>query len=109
MPTKKAVVIFTDAFGLNIPNAKLIADELASQLHCDVWVPDYFLGELLTRQERKFYLSDFTIRDATHPCRFNGFIRPCRCQGIIVAVDKARLYSLNTEYWIILEKQTFPS
>jgi len=29
---------------LNIPNAKLIADELANQLHCDVWVPDCFLG-----------------------------------------------------------------
>jgi carboxymethylenebutenolidase len=44
--TKKAVLIFTDAFGLNLPNPKLIADELANHLHCDVWVPDYFLGEL---------------------------------------------------------------
>jgi len=43
---KKAVVIFTDAFGLGIPNPKLIADELANHLQCDVWVPDYFLGEL---------------------------------------------------------------
>jgi len=43
-PTKKAVLVFTDAFGLGIPNPKLIADELANHLHCDVWVPDYFLG-----------------------------------------------------------------
>ena len=45
-PAKKAVLLLTDAFGLGIPNPKLIADELASQLQCDVWVPDYFLGEL---------------------------------------------------------------
>jgi hypothetical protein len=43
-PAKKAVLLFTDAFGLGVSNPKLIADELASQLQCDVWVPDYFLG-----------------------------------------------------------------
>ena len=48
-PAKKAVLLLTDAFGLGIPNPKLIADELASQLQCDVWVPDYFLGELKRR------------------------------------------------------------
>ena len=49
-PTKKAVLVFTDAFGLSIPNPMLIADELVNHLHCDVWVPDYFLGELCARQ-----------------------------------------------------------
>lgn len=46
-PAKKAVLLFTDAFGLGVSNPKLIADELASQLQCDVWVPDYFLGRPL--------------------------------------------------------------
>ena len=49
-PTKEAILVFTDAFGLNIPNPKLIADELANQLHCDVWVPDCFLGEFWVQQ-----------------------------------------------------------
>ena len=46
IPTKKAVVLCTDGSGLALPNCKFIADELAKELGCDVWVPDYFLGEL---------------------------------------------------------------
>src|SRR5258706_7976154 len=43
--TKKAVVLCTDGSGLALPNCKFIADELAKELGCDVWIPDYFLGE----------------------------------------------------------------
>lgn len=43
--SKKAVLLCTDGSGLALPNCKFIADELARQLECDVWIPDYFLGE----------------------------------------------------------------
>ena len=43
--TTKAVLLCTDGSGLALPNCKFIADELARQLECDVWIPDYFLGE----------------------------------------------------------------
>lgn len=42
---KKAIVMLTDGFGLPLKNCKIIADELAKQLECDVWVADYFLGK----------------------------------------------------------------
>ncbi len=41
---KTAILVLTDAFGLPLKNCKIIADELAKQLECDVWVADYFLG-----------------------------------------------------------------
>ena len=41
---KKAILLLTDAFGLPVNNCKIIADELAKRLGCDVWVPDYFMG-----------------------------------------------------------------
>lgn len=40
-----AVVYLCDGFGLELGNCKIMADELANRLGCDVWVPDYFLGE----------------------------------------------------------------
>ncbi|KAH7909894.1 Alpha/Beta hydrolase protein [Hygrophoropsis aurantiaca] len=43
--TQRAVVLFMDAFGLTLINSKLIADNLANALSCDVWVPDIFNGE----------------------------------------------------------------
>ena len=51
--TKKAVVLCTDGSGLALPNCKFIADELAKELECDVWIPDYFLGECGTYRDRK--------------------------------------------------------
>jgi len=42
--SRKAVVLLTDAFGLGIENPKIIADELAQRLKCDVWIPNYFAG-----------------------------------------------------------------
>ncbi|KAF9528133.1 Alpha/Beta hydrolase protein [Crepidotus variabilis] len=44
---KRAVLLFTCAFGLPLKNNKLMADEYAKRLGCDVWVPDYFLGRPL--------------------------------------------------------------
>jgi len=43
--TTKAVVILTDAFGLDLQNCKIIADQLSQRLDCDVWVPDLFDGD----------------------------------------------------------------
>jgi len=44
-PSKRAVILLTDVFGLKIPNPKLIADKLSDRLACDVWVPDLFEGK----------------------------------------------------------------
>ncbi|THG92998.1 hypothetical protein EW026_g8106 [Hermanssonia centrifuga] len=41
----RAIVIFTDIFGLPLKNCKLIADALSSRVGCDVWVPDLFEGK----------------------------------------------------------------
>ncbi|KAF9255952.1 dienelactone hydrolase endo-1,3,1,4-beta-D-glucanase [Marasmius fiardii PR-910] len=41
----RAVVLFTDIFGLPLNNPKVIADSLAKRLKCDVWVPDQFGGQ----------------------------------------------------------------
>jgi carboxymethylenebutenolidase len=46
-PSKQAVLLLTDAFGMSLPNPKIMADQLAQKLECDVWVPDYFAGKLL--------------------------------------------------------------
>ena len=40
----KAVVVFTDIFGLSISNPKIIADTIAERTGFDVWVPDLFNG-----------------------------------------------------------------
>jgi len=42
--SKTAILVLTDGFGLPLKNCKIIADELAKELECDVWVADYFLG-----------------------------------------------------------------
>ncbi|TFK22946.1 dienelactone hydrolase endo-1,3,1,4-beta-D-glucanase [Coprinopsis marcescibilis] len=39
-----SIVFLTDGFGLPLKNCKILADKLASDLGCDVWVPDYFAG-----------------------------------------------------------------
>lgn len=40
----KAVFLLTDVFGLALKNNKILADELAKRVGCDVWVPDLFAG-----------------------------------------------------------------
>ena len=42
--SKGAICLLTDAFGLDLKNCKISADNLAKELKCDVWVPDYFAG-----------------------------------------------------------------
>ncbi|KAF8578489.1 dienelactone hydrolase endo-1,3,1,4-beta-D-glucanase [Ramaria rubella] len=43
-PSKRAIIISTDIFGLKLINSKLIADQYSKRLNCDVWVPDLFEG-----------------------------------------------------------------
>jgi hypothetical protein len=44
-PSKRAVLLLTDVFGLSYKNPMILADMIAKRLDCDVWVPDYFNGE----------------------------------------------------------------
>ncbi|KAG9020044.1 hypothetical protein FS842_007632 [Serendipita sp. 407] len=41
---KMAVVLLTDIFGLQLKNPKILADNFAKKLGCDVYVPDLFQG-----------------------------------------------------------------
>lgn len=43
-PSRVAVILLTDVFGLALQNPKLMADAFARELGCDVWVPDIFAG-----------------------------------------------------------------
>lgn len=45
--SKRAILLLTDGFGLPLKNCKILADNLATRLGCDVWVPDYFEGKVL--------------------------------------------------------------
>lgn len=49
--TGKAVILFTDIFGLPLKNCKIQADMLAERLGVDVWVPDVFNGQPITTVE----------------------------------------------------------
>ncbi|KAF8187740.1 dienelactone hydrolase endo-1,3,1,4-beta-D-glucanase [Pholiota molesta] len=51
-PSKFTVLLLTDAFGMDVKNCKFMADELASKLGCDVWIPDYFNGRPLIPAEK---------------------------------------------------------
>ncbi|KAJ7644112.1 Alpha/Beta hydrolase protein [Roridomyces roridus] len=42
--TKRAIILLTDLFGLQLKNSKILADNFSAQLQCDVWVPDFFKG-----------------------------------------------------------------
>jgi hypothetical protein len=44
--SKRAVLLLTDGFGLDLKNCKILADDMAKRLRCDVWVPDIFDGML---------------------------------------------------------------
>ena len=41
----RAIVLLTDIFGLPLKNNKILADQYAEQVGCDVWVPDVFNGK----------------------------------------------------------------
>ncbi|KAF8891699.1 dienelactone hydrolase endo-1,3,1,4-beta-D-glucanase [Infundibulicybe gibba] len=42
-----AILLLTDGFGLALKNCKIMADEMAKRVGCDVWVPDIFAGKPL--------------------------------------------------------------
>ncbi|KAJ7459828.1 dienelactone hydrolase [Mycena latifolia] len=42
--SKRAIILLTDIFGLPLKNSKILADNFAMHLQCDVWVPDLFAG-----------------------------------------------------------------
>ncbi|CAK5270616.1 unnamed protein product [Mycena citricolor] len=53
---KRAIVLLTDIFGLPLKNCKILADEFAKRLGCDVWVPDIFAGKpFLTPDDMKHF------------------------------------------------------
>jgi len=41
---KKTIVVFTDAFGLEIPNTQILADVFSERLGIDVYVPNFYAG-----------------------------------------------------------------
>jgi hypothetical protein len=41
---KKAIILLTDIFGLDLKNSKILADSFGERLKCDVLVPDLFNG-----------------------------------------------------------------
>lgn len=43
-PKTSAIIVLTDIFGVALKNPKIIADKLAQEVGCDVWVPDVFNG-----------------------------------------------------------------
>jgi dienelactone hydrolase len=53
---KRAVVLLTDAFGLPLKNCKIIADRIAKDVGCDVWVPDYFAGQSVGNTGQVFFV-----------------------------------------------------
>ncbi|KAH7355322.1 Alpha/Beta hydrolase protein [Rhexocercosporidium sp. MPI-PUGE-AT-0058] len=42
---KRVILFLTEAHGIYLPNAQLLADSFASHLNCDVFVPDQFAGQ----------------------------------------------------------------
>ena len=71
--SKRTVLFLTDAFGLPLKNCKIMADDLAKRLECDVWIPDYFAGKrrpLCTQfYFFFFFLKIIVCRKAFIPCR----------------------------------------
>lgn len=65
-PTSKTfgVIYLTDAFGLALVNSKLIADKIANELACDVWVPDLFDGRTILEPSPFSAYTSTTFRPA---------------------------------------------
>lgn len=45
--TKRAILLVHDALGWTFPNLRLLADHYASESNSDVFMPDFFAGEVL--------------------------------------------------------------
>lgn len=52
----RAILFLTEGHGIYLPNAQLLADSFASQLDCDVIMPDQFAGQArLGKNQRPFF------------------------------------------------------
>lgn len=71
LPKDYAVLLLTDAFGLPLKNSKLIADELAKQIECDVWIPDLFDGEALRTSSLRYSMLIQTRRSTYYASGYN--------------------------------------
>lgn len=67
--SKRTVLLLTDAFGLPLKNCKIMADDLAKRLECDVWIPDYFAGKRRSFMYAILLLTMIISRKAFIPCR----------------------------------------
>jgi len=66
--SQRALIFLTDGFGLPLKNCKLMADNLAKRLECDVWIPDYFDGQFEQALPRIFLRFNIpTNRKAYYP------------------------------------------
>lgn len=105
---KCAVLLLTDAFGLPLKNCKIMADELAKRLGCDVWVPDYFNGKSfayfslcpdVNTGAPGYLMSPLKYREASNALREAVSSSPSRRKGFSVVLDSSDLYrrdSANT-------------
>lgn len=59
--SSRAIIYLTDAFGLPLRNSKIIADQLAEQVGCDVWAPDIFNGARLLRYTTQYILMSTAV------------------------------------------------
>ncbi|KAG6899263.1 hypothetical protein C0993_011865 [Termitomyces sp. T159_Od127] len=62
----RAILLLTDAFGLPLKNSKVLADKFATELQCDVWVPDYFEDDLFFGRKYRLQVeASFAERQGT--------------------------------------------
>lgn len=89
-PSKRAVILLTDAFGLPLKNCKIIADEIATKLECDVWIPDYFNGKSIPIPHYKLtsYLTIIAFRKTTGSSFGDGDARQSWCKDDRLGLDK---------------------
>lgn len=62
--SSRAIVLLSDAFGLPLKNTKILADNFAQRLACDVWVPDLFAGAKSLYIQTTYFKPDENDRKA---------------------------------------------
>jgi hypothetical protein len=67
---KTAIILLTDAFGLDLKNSKILADSFGERLKCDVLVPDLFNGTFIPYRFRRTGAEDQTFIDTW--CRISS-------------------------------------
>ena len=91
---KRAILLFTDAFGLPLKNCKIMADDLAKRLECDVWIPDYFVGRRRPLCAQFYFFFDMIIcRKAFVSCRCYDTSRSPWCQNFVMGLGQAICHS----------------